>query len=370
MQSRLMLLLSVTVVVLIFGLTMGAQAQEGPPPTSGGGAATPVNVGVYLNPPFVMRAGEGYSGLAFELFEDIARRGNLAPVYLTYDTPQQLLSATSAGQVDIAIGNLTITRARLAGVDFSFPWHDGGLRIMVDSKNDVDLSNLWSGLGDAGHLRAFLWLAAFILTATLLLTLFDRKFDKEFPNTWFEGGVESFYHVMSITTSGKTSRKVMFGPIGKLLAAFWLVFGVAVLAYVTSSVTSVMTAAAVGNDIKDMNDLQDRTVGVLSGGASELYARSRGLSVRPYTSLDAAQAGLGADEIDAVIADAMTLEYFVHRQAAAGLEVVGPLFDPEKYGFATGLGSPLARSISLDLLSSHEDGTTERLRREYLGVEH
>lgn len=347
--------------VLVVGLASVATAQD----------AQPVTVGVYVNPPFIIKEGATYSGLAFELFEDMARRGNLAPSYVDYTTPKDLLAATAAGDVEVGIGNLTITRERAQAVDFTFPWHDGGLRIMTDGQaGGLSAREILGELGDAGHLRAFLWLGFFIIAATILLTIFDRRFDKDFPKKWMPGFIESFYHVMSITTSGRTARKNLFGHFGRLFSAFWLIFGVAVLAYVTSSVTSVMTAAAVTDEINDVGDLRDRTVGVLAGGASELYARSIGLSVRPYESLAAAEAGLRAEEIDAVVGDAMALEYHAHHVADAGMNVVGPLFDPEKYGFATPPGSPLAHSISLDLMGAHEDGTTETLRTKYLGVEH
>jgi polar amino acid transport system substrate-binding protein len=367
LSRRFIALLGATLILFTCHLPMALAEETAPDATQ---QAMPVKVGIYLNAPFIMREGDSYSGLAFELFEDAARRGNLAPTYEPYATPRELLAATAAGQIDMGIGNITITRERLGQVDFTFPWHDGGLRIMIDGDQDIHLGNLLGEMGDAGHLRAFFWLGFFIVAATILLTLFDRRFDKNFTRNWFEGIVESFYHVVSITTSGKTARGRMFGAFGRLFSAFWLVFGVAVLAYVTSSVTSVMTAAAVTNEIQSINDLRDRTVGTLDGGASELYARSIGLSVRTYDSLDAAEAGLRASEVDAVIADSMALEYHVHHTASAGLEVIGPLFDPEKYGFATGLGSPLARSVSLDLLGAHEDGTAQELRARYLGVEH
>jgi polar amino acid transport system substrate-binding protein len=366
MFSRMLVALLSAVVVLLS--TYGLQAQDNI--SAQGPAATPVQVGLYLNPPFIMEDGERYSGLAFDLFEDLARRGNLAPTYQVFATPSALLAATAAGEIDLAVGDLTITSERLAMVDFTFPWHDGGLRIMVDGNDQIRLADVFEDLGDAGHVRAFLWLAFVIVLATILLTLFDRKFDKNFTRNWLDGIVESFYHVMSIATSGKTARRMLFGAFGRLLSAFWLVFGVAVVAYVTSSVTSVMTAAAVDDGIHSIEDLDDRTVGTLAGGATERYARSIGLSVRGFDSLRAAEASLRAEEIDAVIADATVLEYHLHHAAAAGLSVVGPRFDPEKYGFATPLGSPLARTLSLDLLRAQEDGTSQGLRSRYLGVEH
>jgi polar amino acid transport system substrate-binding protein len=364
MFSRIFVALLGAALVLLS--TYASQAQDNT--SAQGPAVIPVKVGLYLNPPFIMADGARYSGLAFDLFEDLARRGNLAPAYEAFATLSALLEATAAGEIDVAIGDLTITSERLAMVDFTFPWHDGGLRIMVDGDDQIELGEVFEDLGDAGHMRAFLWLAFVIVVATILLTLFDRKFDKNFTRQWFDGIVESFYHVMSIATSGKTTRRMLFGAFGRLLSAFWLVFGVAVVAYVTSSVTSVMTAASIDDGIHSIEDLDNRTVGTLAGGTSERYARSIGLSVRGFDSLNAAEASLRAEEIDAVIADATVLEYHLHHTADAGLSVVGPLFDPEKYGFATPMGSPLARALSLDLLRAHEDGTSQDLRSRYLGV--
>jgi polar amino acid transport system substrate-binding protein len=48
------------------------------------------------------------------------------------------------------------------------------------------------------------------------MTIFDRHFDESFPKRWREGLAESFHHVVSIATSGKTSRKNLFGWLGRI----------------------------------------------------------------------------------------------------------------------------------------------------------
>ncbi|MDC9825726.1 transporter substrate-binding domain-containing protein [Devosia sp. ZB163] len=350
-------------VLLLSFSTSNTVAQDDAP-------AEPVKVGVYLSAPFVAREGDTYSGLAYDLFHEIAQRNQITPVYVDYETPRDLLAAINAGEIDVGIGNITITREREDFVDFTQPWHDGGLRIMTAASDGLSLGELLGELGDAGHLRALLWLGCIIVVATILLTLFDRKFDKDFPRGWLPGLIDSFHHVVSIATSGRTSRKPMFGAFGKLLSAFWLVCGVAVLAFVTSSVASVMTAAAVTDEIKSVADLGDRTVGVLAGGMSEAYAKKIGLTIRPFRTLGEASQALGEQRIDAIIADGSVLEYHVHHEAQAGLQVVGPLFDPEKYGFVTANESPLGKALSLEVLGAHEDGTTQALRTKYLGIEH
>src|SRR5690606_3374642 len=120
--------------------------------------------------------------------------------------------ATESSEIDVAVTNLTITRARAEIISFTQPWYDAGLRIMVPDRGGTN--GFWDvieGLRDAGHLRAYAWLLFVIVLATIGFTIFDRKFDPDFPKRWREGVAESFYHVMSIATSGRTSRKNLFG---------------------------------------------------------------------------------------------------------------------------------------------------------------
>src|SRR5690606_14028959 len=152
---------------------------------------------------------------------------------------------------------------RAQRVDFTQPWYDGGDRIMIRTEQGQGFANLIAGLSDAGFLKAYVWIAAVIVAATILLTLFDRRFDKSFPTRWRDGIAESFYAVMSVATSGKPpARKNLFGWVGRIWQGLWLVCGIAVLAYVTSTVTSVMTSLSLTNQI---NSVADRQIGRASG---------------------------------------------------------------------------------------------------------
>lgn len=348
-------------LALVLALAIPAQAQTIAQPRT-------VKVGVYVIPPFMMKKGDGYQGIAYDLWQAVAHREGLVSVFVEYPTVAALLGAAESGEIDIAIGNLTITRARSAAVDFTYPWYDGGLRILTAQQGQAGLGDVITQLGDGGYLRSYLWLGFFILAATLLLTLFDRRFDKDFPRGWLPGIAESFHHVIAMTMTGRTSRKQLFGAAGKFLSAFWMVFGVAVIAYLTSTVTSVMAVTAVTDQIAGVDDLRQRTVGVQAGSTSEFYADAIGLATRPYDNLDQALAALDAKKVDAIMADNGVLEYYVHELAQPGLQVVGPMFKPEKYGFATPRNSALTDLVSLDLLSASEDGTIDDLKMRYIGT--
>lgn len=343
-----------------------AQDAEPQPPTVA--AAEPVKVGLYLSPPFVMEKDGAYAGLAIDLWEAFSDSAGLESDYQVFPTVRELVLATAAADIDVAVTNLTITRRRAETVDFTHPWFDAGMRIMVDDDRTTSFGDVWDGLRDSGFLRAYAWLAFVIVVATLLVTLFDRRFDKSFPTRWRDGVAESFYTVMSVTTSGKPpSRKNLFGWVGRIWSAFWLVCGIAVFAYITSSVTSVMTTISLTNQINSLDDLPGQTVGVLAGGVSQDYAEEQGLAHIEYDSTDDEVAALLRGEVAALIGDAPVLEYYAHTHPEDTVSVVGAIFEPDKYGFALPPGSPLTKQLSLEIIGASESGALDDFSSRYFG---
>src|SRR5690606_11822828 len=158
----------------------------------------------------------------------------------------------------------------------------------------------------------------------------------------------SFHHVMSIATSGKTARKNLFGWIGRIWQALWLVVGVAVIAYVTSSVTSVMTTVSLTRGINSLSDMSDKTAAVFTGSVAEDYVRELGLPARADGNIALSVAALDAGEVDAIVGDAPILEHYALNNPQDQLAVVGTIFHPDKYGFAFPLGSELTRAVTLE----------------------
>ena len=268
----------------------------------------------------------------------------------------------------MAVSNLTITQQRAEFVDFTQPWYDAGLRIMIPTEGGHGAGSVIQGLSDAGHLRAYAWVLGVIILATIGLTIFDRRFDKEFHERWRDGLAHSFHSVMSVATSGRPpSRKNLFGWIGRIWSAIWLIVGIGVVAYITSSVTSVMTTLSITGVINGPDDLPGKIVGVSEGSTAEDFARSIGFTVRTADGVAAGAQALVDGGIDAFVGDAPVLEYYAHTNPALGLEVVGPIFQPEKYGFALPLDSRLTNDITVELLGLKEAGAIEEIDSHYFG---
>ncbi len=330
-------------------------------------AKQPARVGLYVSPPFVIEENGHFTGMAVELWEALAKAQGLQSDYLSFPTVRALIDAAANDEIDVAVTNLTITQGRAQRIDFTYPWFDAGLRIMIDEHQGTGLLEVVSGLRESGFLRAYAWIAFVVVAATVLLTLFDRKFDPNFPRRWRDGAAESFVSVMSIAAGKATGRKNVFGWIGRVWQGLWIVCGIAVLAFVTSSVTSVMTTLSLTNQINSFTDLPGKAVGVFAGSVSEEFARRSGLEVYSFPSIDETVAALLDGNIAAIIGDAPVLEYYAHNHPEQRVDVIGGIFEPDKYGFGLPLNSPSTRRLTVELIGAHERGLVEQLHAKYFG---
>lgn len=330
-----------------------------------------VRVAVFVDAPFAMRESSG----RWDGFAAVAMQGAAIPAHLVLDfrecsSLEQLFSDVESGTADIGIGNTLVTSDRLSRVAFTQPILDGGLKVMVPSDHSHSLGRLWEGLVSDGHVRVMASGALITLALSVAVALVLRRIDREFTPHMHEGLAESFYHVISVTMTGKTSYKGKAAPgwIGKIVAALWLVFGVATVAYLTSSLSSVMTANTLHARINGPLDLHGRRIGTLKGSVGERYCAQHGLDTASFDSVDAAADALVAREIDAVVADALSLEYFDTSHPGVAVTTVGGIFEQRQYAFAVRPDDDeLLRRLNVAILELREDGALDRLRSRWFG---
>lgn len=326
-----------------------------------------VKVGVYISPPFVIQTEGELSGMAIDLWEHIAIQLNIKSKYVVYNNFSDLVKATNNDSVTVAVSNLTITKGRAQQVDFTQPWYDAGLKIMINRNKTNNSNQIISGLRDAGHLNSYLFLIGIVFLFTISITIFDRKFDKEFSKNWFEGLAESFYQVMLMLTSGTLKRKNPFGWMGRIFSGIWLAVAILVVAYVTSSITSVMTTLSLSNQINQLSDLAGKKVAVLKGSETETYVQNLGFNYQSFTNLDKMVQALENNTVDAIIGDAPVLEYYEFSNQKKSIKVVGNLFKPEKYGFGLSPNTNIQKDVTLEVLKAHESGYISKLKFNYFG---
>jgi len=328
-----------------------------------------VRAGIYADAPFAIPDPEiGWKGFSVDLLTEISSRMNLELEYVPYATLPELYAALQRGDVELGVGNILVTSRGVENLEFTQPVLDGGLRIMVSGDKSHSLKRLWDGLVSGGHVRVVALGALFALCTSLALLVFLRVFDTQFTRHWRQGFAESLYHVMSVLMTGKTKYSGALGQgwLGKIVAALWLCFGVATVAYVTSSVSSVMTTASLVREINGPGDLSGRVIGVLEGCPATRYVATQGLSSSPYKTLDDAVSALVNRAVDAVVSDSSSLEYYDFLHPDINVNEVGPLFERRHYAFAVRVGSDeVRRRLNVGLLSLRESGVLEHIRTQW-----
>lgn len=347
----------------IFSLLSPAWSGEIPARTPGR-----LRAGIYLYPPFVMeRAGGGYNGMAIELWEEITDALDLHNDYVLYDDIADLVQDTVDGKIDVIAMDLSATHERAKVLKFSYPWYDAGLRIMVNLESG---GSLWASLTRYRHLRVYLLFFLVFIVLTAILFFMRRRHDPEFSEDWREGLSQSFLNIVESALDGKMEQRHL-GWKGNVFFIAWLLFGIAAVSYITSTMTSAMTGTRLNWDVQQPSDLPGKRIGVLHGSIGEEFVRSLNETPVSFAHLDDAVDALLKEDIDAIVSGAPFLEYHAHRNPQLPVAVVGDLFHPDKYCFASAYGNAeLMDRVSVELIRLREAKRIEELKDKYFtGVE-
>jgi ABC-type amino acid transport substrate-binding protein len=333
---------------------------------------TLVRAGVHISPPFVMAAETGsYDGMAVDLWDRISNALGLHTEYTSYRSMEDLLKALESNEIDVVVTNLTVTHARARLMRFTYPWYDAGLRIMI---NTEARNSFWHEIRKDGRLNAYLLLAGALIVLSFAATIIRRALSPAFTRSWLDGFSLNFRDIISTAVSGAVSEN--FGWSGRknrwfhnIITALLSLCGVALVAYITSTVTSVMTTVSLMNtEIYALADLAGKKVGVLGGSAAAEYLRRSGFTVLSFDDIDAASSALLEKNISAVVADAPVVEYWARTHPGSPVKVTGELFHPDIYAFALGREGNLADAVSVQIIKFHEDLSIPKLKFLYFGT--
>lgn len=362
-------------VLVSVGSGAVASAQESPPTTTTTPTAAPaptqpttstegrtIRVAVRQLPPFVEKHGDHYSGLTIELWERIAAQNGWKTEFVEVDSVNAMLDAVATGRADVAATAISVTSEREDLFDFSHPYFDAGLQIMVPADRRLSFGSLFHALTSPSLQLLFCVFLAGLLVVGTIVALVERKTNPDFahfgPRAVLEG---AWWGLTTAATVGYGDRVTRTGT-GRIIAAFWILFGVIFLAQVTASVTASLTGRELRSDIRGPQDLGGHDVVTVRGTTSATYLREHRIPARELSSVDEMVEAVADGRADAAVYDSPVLAYQVSRLGSNRVALVGSPFTTEFYAIATQPGSDLLEPIDRALLQLSEDGLLERLR--------
>jgi len=324
-------------------------------------ADRPLRVVTAAIAPFVLPQTDSPGGFSIDLWNEVASRMHVQFVWSLVPTQSDLLRSVQRGDADVAIAAITMTPEREKMVDFSLPYFDSGLQIMVRARNEGAFLETFRSIPWRAICELFGVAAMLVFLLANLLWLVERKHDRNFQKPYIRALGEGLWGTILIIATGEHGERDAANIWKRMLVpAMWLI-GVVLIAQFTATVTSSQTVTQLQSNIQGPGDLPGKTIGTAAGTIAAHYLKQRGL---PFVDVKTAADGirmLTEGKVQAIVYDAPTLQYWAAKRGNGILMVVGPIFRPEKYGIALAAGSTLRKPINEALLAMYADGTYEHI---------
>ena len=312
-------------------------------------------------------------GFSIDLWEAVAKEAGLQFEMQNVETVPQMLDALKAKQADVAIAAISITAERHAMMDFSQPYYDSGLQILVAGNVAANRGNFATNITR----QFFNWSTLRVLGSVLLVMFvishlvwwFERRRNAEmYPEPYAPGVWESFWWTISMLCTGGCEAKGPMGVPARLIAILWMVVSIVLIAYFTAAVTTEMTVKSLTGDISGPGDLPGIKVGTVAGSTAETWLRNNKAKVSSYPDVASAIAVLNSGELKAVVYDAPVLRYYLSKKVGTRLRLVGPTFEKQFYVIGLQEQSPLRLPINRALLALNERGFMDELQKKWFGA--
>lgn len=360
---------------LMVVLTTSIAAAQSP--ADGGTSPAPLRVATRLVRPDVFEENGKIQGFSVDIAQAVANQmqpGQTRPINLqTYPGVAEVLDAVRTGRADLALGAIALTSQREQAFDFSHPILLAGLQIMVpaaDQQTRQPGREILNRILQPDLLKLTGIVALLMLFPAHVLWYFERNNAESVIEhaAYIPGIFEAlWWTVLALVGQAEDMPE---GPVGKLVAVFWVFIGIIYLTYFTAGLTADLALQEIQGNIQTLSDLQNRPVALVADeGALEYLTDQNVRQITQFAQPEAAYAALKAQEVEAMIAPRPLLLYFAAAEPEAQFQLVGTPFLDQFYAIAIPEGSPYRTPINQAILTLRENGTYAEIYRQWFGVD-
>jgi ABC-type amino acid transport substrate-binding protein len=346
--------------IFLLGITVSTQASA---------RQAPLKVGITTVPPFVMQTEDGrWEGISIDLWQQIAEGMKQEFVWVPMEF-RDLLSAVESGDIDVAVGALTMTADRELRFDFSHPFFQTGLSIAVPPVPEQSLMTILKAFVSWQFVSVVLALFALLFGVGMLLWLAERRRNPEqFGGTASEGiGASVWWAAVTMTTVGY-GDKAPISFVGRLIALIWMFAGLIMVASFTAAITTSLTVSNLRSGIQDANDLPGKSIATIGKTASQRYLEDHRIRYKLYPDLTSAMKSVAEGKTDAIVYDRALMQYRNQQLGKQRLTILPGIFAEQLYALALPDGSNLRGPVSQHILRVTESADWEDVLKSYLGT--
>lgn len=331
-------------------------------------SAETVRVGIKEAPPFVIADASGsWTGISIELWDAIAQQSGWQTEWVVLDNPQAQLDSLVAGNIDVAVGALSITPEREDQMDFSHSFYATGIAIATPIQGSSWASVL-KQLVSPDFLGAVGLLVMLLLGVGTLIWLLERKRNPaQFGGSAVNGiGNGFWWSAVTMTTVGY-GDKAPVTAMGRVMATVWMFFSVITISGFTATIASSLAVENLSTVVRGVQDLPRVRSVVVAGSTGEDVLRRKGISTLKVATPAEGLQMLRSGEAEALVHDEPLLRFLL-KDSEPGIVVLPQIIERQSYSFGLPSGSNRREVLNQALLTEIASTRWEETLNRYLGA--
>uniref|UniRef100_A0AAQ6IV77 Glutamate receptor n=1 Tax=Anabas testudineus TaxID=64144 RepID=A0AAQ6IV77_ANATE len=290
----------------------------------------------------------------------------------------------------MAVGSLTINEERSEVIDFSVPFVETGISVMVSRSNGT--------VSPSAFLEPFsasVWVMMFVmllLVTAMAVFMFEYISPLGFNRNLAQGKDphgpsftmgKAVWLLWGLVFNNSVPVQNPKGTTSKFIVSVWAFFAVIFLASYTANLAAFMIQEEFVDQVTGLSDNKFQNpyaysppfrFGTVPNGSTERNIRKNYPAMHQYmvkyhqTGVQDALVSLKTGKLDAFIYDAAVLNYMAGRDEGCKLVTIGSgyIFATTGYGIALQKGSYWKRQVDLAILAIIGDGEMEELEAQWL----
>ncbi|KAL4296234.1 hypothetical protein GQ457_12G025150 [Hibiscus cannabinus] len=286
----------------------------------------------------------------------------------TYD---ELCCKVKAKEIDAAVGDVSIVASRSNCVDFTLPYLESGVAMLIKVGNDGP-KDVWIFLKP---LSWDLWLV--IIGIGIFIGIVVRVLEPR-ENTEFNGSPRnqlSKILIFPCLSVAIPQRDMAATNCSRLVLVVWIFLAFILMQSYTANLSSILTVNQLQATIPSIRELRNCHVGYqnlsfVKGFLINQFGFKESM-LKPYGSADDYQEALskGPDNGGvSVIFDEIPYIRLFLAQYTTGYMMVGPTYRTDGLGFALPIGSPLVANFSRAILNFTQGKYMTPIEKKYFGI--
>ncbi|KAK1371886.1 Lig_chan domain-containing protein/SBP_bac_3 domain-containing protein/ANF_receptor domain-containing protein [Heracleum sosnowskyi] len=316
-----------------------------------------------------------YEGFSIKVFEEVMKIANkdLTYNYVPFGGPtyDDMVKEISLGNFTAVAGDVTILEARHKFADFSQPYTESGMVLIVPIQSRLP-SRMWL------FMKPFttkMWglIVAITIYNGFTVWLIERSHNDEFRSGPVWNQIGTLYW-LAFSTLFTLRGDRLHSNLSRMAMVVWLFVALIITQSYTASLSSMLTAQMLEPSIKDVATLKkmNATVGYCKGSFLKSYIIGTlgfdPANIRKYPSTAAYAKALNTKEIAGIFLEVPPAKVFLAQYCKSFIKTE-KTFKVGGFGFAFEKGFPLLPAINNAIMNITESGELLKLEQKYINSE-